>query len=58
MLIHIHARIGGIDFASSELDAAICVGEGPLPGQVAHRLLAEELLAVASPQLFPKGFSP
>lgn len=55
MLIHIHTRIGGTDFASSELDAAICVGEGPFPGQVAHRLLAEELLVVASPRLFPKA---
>lgn len=55
MLIHIHTRIGETDFASSDLDAVICVGEGPFPDQVAHCLLPEELLVVASPQLVPRA---
>jgi len=51
MRIHIHSRIGTPDFVTSELDAAICAGVGPFPGLVAHRLLAEELLVVAPPNL-------
>ncbi|QRI92649.1 LysR family transcriptional regulator [Delftia lacustris] len=48
--MHIHSRIGDIDFDSGEIDAAITVGTGDWPGLTAHRLYHEFLVAVASPQ--------
>jgi DNA-binding transcriptional LysR family regulator len=48
--VHIHSRIGGIDFDAGEIDAAITVGKaGDWPGLTAHRLHHEFLVAVASP---------
>lgn len=53
MTVHLHSRIEAIDFDSSEIDAAICVGSGDWPGLTAHRLHTEELVVIASPQLNP-----
>ena len=49
MLIHIHSRIEAVDFAASEIDAAIGVGIGQVPGLISHRLHAEELVVILSP---------
>lgn len=48
--VHIHSRIGDLDFNTGELDAAITVGNGEWPGLTAHRLYHEFLVAIASPQ--------
>ena len=32
MTVHLHSRIEAIDFDTSEIDAAICVGGGEWPG--------------------------
>ena len=50
MLVHIHSRIEAINFATSEIDAAIGVASGDLPGLVCHRLHAEELVVILPPQ--------
>lgn len=47
--IHIHSRIGAIDFNAEEIDAAITVGAGDWPGLTAHRLHNEFLVAIANP---------
>ncbi|BAU47800.1 transcriptional regulator [Sulfurifustis variabilis] len=39
-----------VDFAKSDVDAAVRYGGGRWPGVCAHRLFAEELVPVASPQ--------
>lgn len=46
MTVHIHSRIEAIDFAASEIDAAISVGTHELPGLVSHRLQAEQLVVI------------
>ena len=51
MLVHIHSRIETINFDTSEIDAAICVGGGEWPGLTALPLHTEELVAIASAQL-------
>lgn len=56
--VHIHSRIGPIDFNTSEIDAAITVGAGDWPGLTAHRLYHEFLVAVASPQAVTGGLAP
>ena len=48
--VHLHSRIGGIDFHTDDLDAAITVGAGDWPGLHAHRLYNEFLIAIASPE--------
>ncbi|WP_206957088.1 LysR substrate-binding domain-containing protein [Trinickia acidisoli] len=48
--IDLHSRIEEIDFATQSLDAAITVGDGHWPNVVAHRLYAEELVLIASPE--------
>lgn len=50
MLVHVHSRIEAIDFATSEIDAAIGVASGDLPGLVSHRLHAEALLVILPAQ--------
>ena len=40
-----------VDFAKSDVDAAVRYGAGRWPGLRSHRLFAEELIPVASPQL-------
>ncbi|KIH82962.1 LysR substrate-binding domain-containing protein [Pseudomonas batumici] len=49
MLVHIHSRIEAIDFDTSEIDAAIGVANHNLPGLICHRLHAEELVVILSP---------
>lgn len=46
--LHIHSRIGSIDFRSDDIDAAITVGIGDWPELTAHRLYNEFLIAIAS----------
>jgi LysR family glycine cleavage system transcriptional activator len=46
MTVHIHSRIEAIDFATSEIDAAIGVGSSALPGLTSHRLQAEQLVVI------------
>ncbi|WP_200843919.1 LysR substrate-binding domain-containing protein [Pantoea sp. 18069] len=48
--VHIHSRIGHIDFNAEEIDAAITVGTGDWPDLRAHCLHNEFLVAIASPQ--------
>jgi LysR family glycine cleavage system transcriptional activator len=50
MLIHINSRIDAIDFDTSGIDAAIVVGTTDLPGLISHRLHAEELALIMSPE--------
>ncbi|KWF05311.1 LysR substrate-binding domain-containing protein [Burkholderia pseudomultivorans] len=47
--VHLHSRIGNVDFHLDEIDAAITVGAGEWPGLRAHRLYNEFLVAIASP---------
>lgn len=47
--VHLHSRIGAIDFLNDDLDAAITVGAGDWPGLHAHRLYNEFLIAIAPP---------
>jgi len=49
MLVHLHSRIQAVDFAASEIDAAISVGSGDWSGLRAHPLQAEQLVVIASP---------
>ncbi|OXH92509.1 LysR family transcriptional regulator [Burkholderia multivorans] len=51
--VHLHSRIGNIDFHVDDLDAAIAVGTGDWPGLHAHRLYNEFLIAIASPDAPP-----
>lgn len=51
VLVHIHSRIGDFDLAHAGMDAAISTGDGPWPGLVAHRLLEDERVVIASPTL-------
>lgn len=54
-LVHIHSRIFGADLSrdASDMTALICAGSGQWPGFTTHRLLAEQLLVVASPTALP-----
>lgn len=56
--IHIHSRIGDIDFNAGDIDAAITVGSGDWPGLAVHRLHHETLLAVAHPDAMRDGHAP
>lgn len=55
MTVHIHSRIGDIDFNTSEIDAAITVGTGDWPGMTAHRLYNEFLVAIVDPSAVEEG---
>lgn len=46
--VHVHTRIGAIDFDTEELDAAVTVGTGDWPKLVAHPLQNEFLVGIAS----------
>lgn len=48
--IHVHTRIGEIDFDTEELDAAVTVGTGAWPALTAHPLQNEFLVGIASPE--------
>ena len=50
MLVHINSRIEAIDFETSGIDAAIVVASSDMPGLICHRLHAEELMVILSPQ--------
>ncbi|SOE51597.1 LysR substrate-binding domain-containing protein [Orrella dioscoreae] len=56
--VHLHSRIGPIDFNSGEIDAAITVGTDDWPGLASHRLYNEFLIAIASPAATPAGLAP
>jgi LysR family glycine cleavage system transcriptional activator len=54
-LVHIHSRIvrGDLSEGAQDMSAIICAGSGQWPGYVAHRLLSEKLVVVASPKAMP-----
>lgn len=56
--VHLHSRIGPIDFNSGDIDAAITVGTDDWPGLASHRLYNEFLIAIASPSATPAGLAP
>lgn len=56
--VHLHSRIGSIDFNAGDIDAAITVGAGDWPGLCAHRLYHESLVAIASPKSVEGGRVP
>lgn len=47
--LHIHSRIGPVDFSDQEIDAAITVGSGNWPNLIAHPIQNEQLIAIVSP---------
>jgi len=51
VLIHLHSRIGDVNLTDSGLDAAISAGDGHWPGLVAHKLLEDQRVVIASPDL-------
>lgn len=54
-LVHLHSRIvrGDLSEGVADMNAIICAGSGQWPGYVAHRLLSEKLVVVASPRALP-----
>lgn len=50
-VVHIHSRIVHADLtpAASEMNAIICAGHGNWPGYIAHPLVSEKLVVIASP---------
>ena len=54
-VVHIHSRIVHADLtpAASEMNAIICAGNGNWLGYIAHRLLSEKLVLIASPAALP-----
>lgn len=52
-MVHIHSRIGEIDFSAGQLDAAITVGTGDWPNVTARLLLNESLIAICPPDGAP-----
>lgn len=55
--VHLHSRIGPIDFQAEEIDAAITVGSGDWPDLRAHCLHNEQLVAIASPEALAGGMA-
>jgi DNA-binding transcriptional LysR family regulator len=55
-VVHIHSRIVHADLtpAASEMNAIICAGTGNWPGYIAHRLVTEKLVLIASPSALPR----
>ncbi|WP_434676767.1 LysR family transcriptional regulator [Pseudomonas sp. R1-18] len=55
-VVHIHSRIVHADLtpAASEMNAIICAGTGNWPGYIAHRLVTEKLVLIASPSALPQ----
>jgi len=51
VLIHLHSRIEEFDLEAAGMDAVIRVSQGPPPGLIAHPLLQEELILIASPEI-------
>lgn len=54
VLVHLHSRIGRYDLKEAGMDAAINVGDDHWPGLLSHRLVDEEPLLVASPELLER----
>lgn len=52
--IHIHARVGAVDLEQSNMDAAICVGNGPWHQADAYPLFPEFLVPVVSGTVEPE----
>lgn len=54
-VVHIHSRIALADLsvAAQDMNALICAGDGNWPGYIAHPLMVEQLLVVASPSALP-----
>jgi DNA-binding transcriptional LysR family regulator len=54
-LVHIHSRIFPADLSrdAGDMSAIIAAGSGHWPGFIAHRLLSETMLVVASPAALP-----
>lgn len=48
ILVHIHSRVGTVEFAATRLDAAICVGDGLWHDVNAHKLFDEHLVPVVA----------
>jgi DNA-binding transcriptional LysR family regulator len=48
ILIHIHSRVGPVDFNGTGIDAAICVGTGNWAGVDCYELFPEHLVPVVS----------
>lgn len=48
ILIHIHSRVGTVEFTTTGLDAAICVGDGLWHDVVSLKLFDEELVPVVA----------
>lgn len=55
VIVHMHSRIGHLDLETAGMDAVIGVGNAELPGLISHRLLEEELVLVASPDLLRRN---
>jgi LysR family glycine cleavage system transcriptional activator len=49
------ASLDAVDFKREDLDGAIRLGDGKWPGAVAHRLVSNILVPVASPKLLKEG---
>ncbi|WP_448118788.1 LysR substrate-binding domain-containing protein [Pseudomonas serbica] len=56
ILVHIHSRVGTVDFTSTGLDAAISVGDGLWHDVVAHKLFDEELVPVVGGSSDPQRY--
>lgn len=54
ILIHVHSRVGRVDFGLGGIDAVIGVGDDYGPGLVAHHLREETVLPVISPALLAR----
>ena len=54
-VVHIHSRIVGTDLTpgATDMNAIICAGDGRWPGYIAHPLVAEKLVLIASPTALP-----
>ncbi|MCQ9390048.1 regulatory protein, LysR:LysR, substrate-binding [Pseudomonas viridiflava] len=57
-VVHVHSRIVHADLtpAASEMNAIICAGTGNWPGYIAHPLVSEKLVLIASPGAL-KGYA-
>lgn len=53
--LHIHSRIGPVDFSDRGIDAAITVGNGTWPNLIAHPIQNEQLVPIISPDKAPSS---
>lgn len=54
-VVHVHSRIVGPDLSpdANGMNAIICAGDGHWPGHIAHPLVMEKLVLIASPKALP-----